>query len=273
MSSEVRLRRWCPGCDTNNSGEPMLSYSWRDWVLRRCKNCKLVYLENPPDYSAFGTDFSWEKNSKERDVRMRKEYPVARNVSRLWKTIRRRLLPMPDKLTTRMEILVPPGRVIDVGCGNGSRVSALPRQYEIIGIEISLALARQAEARLASREGKVINMPAIEGLASIEPGTVSGVIMRSFLEHEHQPAALLTEVARVLRHDGMAIIKVPNYASVNRRIMGSRWCGFRFPGHVNYFTPTSLKAMVEESGLATVSFGIFDHFPLSDNMWMTVRKS
>lgn len=273
MSSKIRLHRCCPGCDTNNSGEPVLSYSWRDWVLRRCRNCRLVYLENPPDYSALETDFAWEKNFREREVRMRKEYPVALGVSRLWKTIRRHLLPKPDKLTARLKNLVPPGRVIDVGCGDGGRVSALPRQYEVIGIEISLALARAAGARLASRKGKVVNMPAVEGLASIEPGTASGIIMRSFLEHEHQPGVLLAEVARVLRHDGVAIIKVPNYASVNRRIMGSRWCGFRFPGHVNYFTPASLKAMVEAGGLTTVSFGFFDRFPLSDNMWMAVRKS
>ena len=273
VKSDVRLLRHCPNCDTDNSGEPALSYSWHDWLLRHCRTCRLVYLENPPDYSAFETTFAWEKNFHDRDVRMRKEYPVTRSMSRLWKEIRRQLIPKPDKLTARIRNLVPPGRVIDIGCGSARRVFALPQQYEVIGIEISLALARKAEARLAGREGTVINMPAIQGLANMEPGTTSGVIMHSFLEHELRPVELLTEVARVLRNDGAAIIKVPNYASVNRTIMGSRWCGFRFPGHVNYFTPASLKAMIESVGLTAVRFGSFDRFPLSDNMWMTVRKN
>lgn len=273
MSSDVRLHRRCPNCDTDNSSEPALSYSWRDWLLRRCKTCQLVYLENPPDYSAFETSYAWEKNAQDRDARMRKEYPATRSMSRLWKTIRNQLFPKPNKLATRIRILVPPGPVIDIGCGGAGKASALPKHHEVIGIEISLELAREAEARLASRQGRVINMPAIQGLANIESGTASGVIMHAFLEHEIQPVELLTEVARVLRDDGVAIIKVPNYASFNRRIMGSRWCGFRFPGHVNYFTPTSLKAMIETVGLTTGHFGPFDCFPLSDNMWMSVRKS
>ena len=30
--------------------------------------------------------------------------------------------------------------------------------------------------------------------------------------------------------------------------MGAEWCGFRFPDHVNYFTPTSLKALATSIG-------------------------
>ncbi len=76
----------------------------------------------------------------------------------------------------------------------------------------------------------------------------------------------------MLKPGGVAIIKVPNFASVNRRVMGSRWCGFRFPGHVNHFTPASLSTMVADAGLTPVGFDFFDRFPLSDNMWMVVRK-
>ena len=159
-----------------------------------------------------------------------------------------------------------------MGCGSAGRLVSLPRHYEAVGIEISRALAAKAEENLTTRNGTVINTAAIEGLARIEAATATGVLMRSFLEHEHRPAALLAQIERVLKEDGVAIIKVPNFASVNRRVMGSRWCGFRFPGHVNYFTPASLESMVKKAGLTTVSFGPFDRFPLSDNMWMVVRK-
>ncbi len=115
-------------------------------------------------------------------------------------------------------------------------------------------------------------MSAIDGLAAIDEGTVSGIIMRSFLEHEAQPADLLARALRALRPGGAAIIKVPNYASVNRRVLGQRWCGFRFPGHVNYFTPATLRDMVEAAGFRVVRFGLFDRFYLSDNMWMVAVK-
>jgi predicted xylose isomerase-like sugar epimerase len=41
---------------------------------------------------------------------------------------------------------------------------------------------------------------------------------------------------------------------------------------VNHFTPASLRAMVEASGLKVVSFNALDRFFLSDNMWMVARK-
>lgn len=117
-----------------------------------------------------------------------------------------------------------------------------------------------------------MNAPAIEGLATLEAGSVSGVVMRSFLEHEHRPRELLDEVARVLECDGAAIIKVPNFGSVNRAVMGARWCGFRFPGHANYFTPGGLRSMVEQAALSVVRFRLIDRFPFSDNMWMLAAR-
>ncbi|MDE2968825.1 MAG: methyltransferase domain-containing protein [Chloroflexota bacterium] len=265
------LLRSCPRCGTDNSGSRVLGYSWQQWHLRRCRACDFVYLENPPDYSGLSVDYAWETDDYAQ--RMSEEYPLTRSLSRGWRRVRRRLIPRPDKLARRVTAHVPPGRVIDVGCGSAGHLLALERHHEIVGIEISVALAGQAEARLASRSGTVVNMPAIEGLAAMAPASASGVLMRSFLEHEHRPAALLAEVARVLVAGGAVVVKVPNFGCLNRRLMGSRWCGFRFPGHVNYFTPASLREMVEGAGLTVTEFGLFDRFPFADNMWLVAHRT
>lgn len=34
--------------------------------------------------------------------------------------------------------------------------------------------------------------------------------------------------------------------------MGAKWCGFRFPDHVNYFSSRSLRSLAEGVGLAYV---------------------
>lgn len=266
------LHRNCPNCETDNSSRPALDYSWQNWKLRKCGACAFVYLENPPDYADFQVAFAWEKNHGDRKVRMRKEYPLSYGISRVWRKFYRWAVRKPDKLIKRINKWVPPGLVIDVGCGNADRLLSLPEHYETSGIEISKAMAEEAQGLLAARGGNIINLPAVEGLASYEAGTASGVLMRSFLEHEHKPVELLSHAARVLKPDGVAIIKVPNFSCINRRVMGSRWCGFRFPGHVNHFTPASLRAMVTDAGFSPVGFGFFDRFPLSDNMWMVVRK-
>lgn len=102
---------------------------------------------------------------------------------------------------------------------------------------------------------------------------MAAVIMRSYLEHEAQPKEVLIETARVLQPDGIVVIKVPNYGCFNRTVFGERWCGFRFPDHLNYFTPASLESMCTSAGLSIKRFKFLDKFPLSDNMWLIAGKA
>jgi SAM-dependent methyltransferase len=265
--------RDCPVCHTENGATPPLSYSWREWVLRQCRACRFIYLENPPSYEDLAVTFGWETNHGERADRMRAEHPVSSSISRNWATIRRALVKKPDRMALLVREWVPPGQLVEIGCGAADRLVGLAGDYKLCGIEISESLAAVARNHLAPRGGEVLAMPALDGLATMAPGSVSGVLMRSFLEHEAQPSRLLAEVRRVIAPGGAIIIKVPNYACLNRRVMGPRWCGFRFPGHVNYFTPDSLTAMVEAAGFTVARFGLRDRFYLSDNMWMVARAA
>jgi hypothetical protein len=70
---------------------------------------------------------------------------------------------------------------------------------------------------------------------------------------------------------GVALVKVPNYGSINRWVMGRRWCGFRFPDHLNYFTPARLRTMAEECGYR-VEFGLAGRLPTSDNMHAVLTR-
>jgi len=44
-------------------------------------------------------------------------------------------------------------------------------------------------------------------------------------------------------------VRVPDFGSVNRRVMGVRWCGWRFPDHVNSFTRESLHRIAGAIGI------------------------
>ena len=139
-----------------------------------------------------------------------------------------------------------PGRVLDVGCGASISV---PEPYVPYGIEISKGLFDQVAPKMAARGGAALHGPAAVAIKSHPDGFFSGVILRSVAEHEKQPAQLLVETARVLQPDGAAYIRVPNFGSLNRRVTGADWCGFRYPDHVNYFTVESLSRMASEAGL------------------------
>ncbi len=140
------------------------------------------------------------------------------------------------------------------------------------GIEISTELAQLAQQALTPFNGHCLHASALEGLAQFETEFFDLIVMSSFLEHEIQPLPLLRISAQRLRSGGHIIVKVPNYDSWNRHLRGSRWCGFRWPDHVNYFTPTTLRAMAEAAGFKITRMSLADQFPLSDSLYAVLQK-
>jgi SAM-dependent methyltransferase len=159
--------------------------------------------------------------------------------------------------------------VLDIGCGEGRTI---PEPFVPFGIEVSQTLAREAHRHMASRGGRAIHAPAVEGIAEFPARYFSGVILQSYLEHEREPKRLLAETARVLADGGAIYVRVPNYGGVNRRLLGAKWCGFRYPDHVNYFTMASLRTMASQCGLSAKLLNPFT-LPFDDNIKAVLRKS
>ena len=74
---------------------------------------------------------------------------------------------------------------------------------------------------------------------------------------------VLENLWSVLAPGGFAVVKVPNCGSLNRKVMGARWCGFRYPDHLNYFTPKALGTAKAGFG---ISFGLTGRQATSDNV-------
>ena len=78
--------------------------------------------------------------------------------------------------------------------------------------------------------------------------TFGGIVMRSYLEHDDRPRDVLERAFAKLKPDGVVLVRVPNFGSLNTRLLGSRWRGIRPPDHLNYFTKAQLRAMAEGAG-------------------------
>jgi len=265
------LHRACPACGRDNAELPPLRQSVAPWELKACRRCGFVYLENAPGYAELEENIAWEKTYWAERARREREEPVFQWIGRRLIHLRWAFFPKQRllKLTGR---LVPEGDVLDVGCAEARLLKLLGPRHVPHGIEVSSELAKLAAVAVAPRGGTVIQASALDGLAQFATGRFSGIWMHSFLEHELNPLAVLRAAGRVLRSDGRLILKVPNYASLNRRVRGARWCGFRFPDHVNYFTPASLRGMIGEAGLFVVRMNWSDRLPTSDNMWLVAGR-
>jgi SAM-dependent methyltransferase len=266
----ILLRDECPICECTHHTPVHHPAAGRQWRLERCSCCDFVFLYNPPEVNVAGGRFHWEHSAthdKESDVS--KHFSAARRARRLLAHTKRMMgaITRRDKLADLAREYFRPGPVLDIGCGNGSVVTSLPDWVQPWGIELSEWLAAEAAMRFRKLGGDAFCADALTGLRDFLEGHASGVIARSFLEHEVRPLEVLQEIERVLMPGGAVILKLPNYASINRLVRGNAWCGYRFPDHVNYFKPDHLRHLLERAGLRVVRFGFRDRFPTSDNMW------
>ena len=261
-------------------------FSRDDWSLVRCTETGFVFLANPPDYAQLESEFAWE--STVRDERQRRqEAAFVSAVSSFAKKLKRTIFPSRNKIASIALAALGSSRsrtekahVLDIGCGWGhnmldihQRCASAGREVVPSGIEISKYLAQVSLKRVAPLGGKVVSASAIDGIGDFEPNSIHLVVMSSFLEHEVRPLSLLRRVGAVLDDQGAVVLKVPNFACWNRYLRGGKWCGFRYPDHVNYFTPRTLRKLANEAGFRVHRQSLLDKFPLSDNMYAVLKKA
>ena len=279
--------RPCPLLE-RDSASVSLDAAPAPWSLRRCQETGFVYLANPPAQELFRDEFAWEVTHEQESLRRRRSEPFLYALSGGIKTFRQRFLKR-DKMATLVGGLVRqaarsaddgPIRLVDIGCAQGTlalRVAdRLPRnvasRLEPIGIEISTYLSKLAHLALRARGGRCIHGTGIDGLSDVERGGAQVIVLSCILEHELAPLPLLRRCRERLSLDGSIVVKVPNYACFGRVLRGSRWCGYRWPDHVNYFTPQTLAAMARAAGLRVVRMNAFDRSPLSDSLYAVLGR-
>ena len=267
--------------------EQDLDYAPAPWRLKQCVETEIVFLANPPAYEELSETYAYEVTfRRESEARERAE-PIRYAFSTLLKRFRARVLrrnKMLDLLRAQVNQAVaasPAARInlLDVGCGWGELLQTLmralpPQQRARVaphGVEISRHLAHLSDDKLKPLGGRCVHAYAQDGLLRFDEAYFDIVVMASFLEHEACPLAVLEHCRQRLRPGGSIIVKVPNFACFNRMLRGARWSGFRWPDHVNYFTPKTLRALATKAGLDVVRMTLLDTTPFSDNMYALLR--
>ena len=263
--------RNCPLCSNNNSKSPRIKYSEAQWDLKTCSNCGFTYLENAPEYSCLEEEYAWEKTSqKEEEARIGKS-PLRKKFSSYMKVVRDKVFKR-DKLIDLFQQYEINGNVLDIGCATGDIFYRLAKTITPFGVEISKYLADIANKLMKPRRGYTVSNNAVDGCAKFPDDFFDAAILSAFLEHEVNPEKLLKNLHNVLKENGLVVIKVPNYNSWMRIFRQKNWSGFRYPDHVNYFTPASMTKLITKCGYSIKQFGFFDRFPLNDNLWIVIQK-
>jgi len=136
------------------------------------------------------------------------------------------------------------GWLVDVGAGGGFMVEAAQAAgWHAVGLEPSTTAARHA-----ARERQVHMVGGRLEEAPFSSGRFNVVTMLDVLEHVTCPGKCLTQARRLLGPGGILLVETPNMAGWLPRLMGARHPWVRPPEHLTYFTPATLRVLLERAG-------------------------
>lgn len=143
----------------------------------------------------------------------------------------------------------PGNRIIDIGCGFGSFLKHCQREgrYDTFGLDPSLQAVESAK-----KSGLNVIQSNIEELESVIQEKFHTAILLDVLEHLLEPSIVLQNIKNILVDKGLLIVRVPNEFNVlqttaNLKYHLDNWW-VTPPVHVNYFSISTLKKLVETAG-------------------------
>jgi 2-polyprenyl-3-methyl-5-hydroxy-6-metoxy-1,4-benzoquinol methylase len=274
----------CPRCYLCQTAGEMLYEGMRDrlfgapgeWNLRRCPNsdCGLLWLDPMPletdigkAYKGYFTHADFERaiasTTQVRPPFYRRAAMLVRSAylahrynygDGVGKRLRW-LLALPivlsriecDSLDIPMRYLAVSrkGRMLDVGCGNGSVLKlAQELGWNAEGVDFD---AQAVDA--ARRKGLSVRTGSLSGQHYSEE-SFDLVLMSHVLEHVHDPLDTLGEIKRVLRTGGTLVVTTPNADSWGHRHFGSSYVSLEPPRHLQIFNGNTLTAVANRAGFA-----------------------
>ena len=169
---------------------------------------KALAMQSEVDYRAWNEEMAWK-------------YPPSRyheQSSFLIRWIER------QRINTIMSLFRPKREaVLEVGCGSGNILEALPLGVKPVGIDLSIMLVTESRVRLAGRGGLIAQANA-ERLP-FPDGHFARIFCTGVLEHVQRLKVVIGEIVRVAKPDAIIVISIPNERlidSLRRWTLGTR---------------------------------------------------
>ena len=163
-------------------------------------------------------------------------------ISADWDEIRREQYGVSFDLAAAFALLPGDAVVADLGCGTGRTLRELsPHVRQVIGVDASPQMLKAAKKRTRGlnnvelRHGELAALP-------IEPASCDAGLCVLALSYVEEPAAVVREMARILKPGGRAVIVdlLAHDRDDFRRRMGQRHTGF---------APATMERLMKEAGL------------------------
>jgi SAM-dependent methyltransferase len=160
---------------------------------------------------------------------------------------------------------LPPGKVLELGCGHGGFVALLRAVgFDASGLELSPWLSQFAR--------NTFDIPVLVGpveAQNIPPASLDAIVLMDVLEHLPNPESTMRHCVHLLKPDGMLLIQTPKYPegksfeqiiAENDRFVDQ----FKPDQHLYLFSATSVRRLFERLGIENLVFepAIFSHYDM-----------
>jgi SAM-dependent methyltransferase len=213
-----------------------------EWGFRRCTDaaCALMWLDPMPLPAETGKFYGSYYTHSAGATRTRP--PDAQR--RGWKRVVKRALATvlfwrKHAFLTGLSYLedIRPGRMLEVGCGNGSLlIEATRAGWQAVGIDFdpNAIAAAQKIPGVQACVGDLFSMAFADGM-------FDAIVMNNVIEHLPLPDRVFHECQRILRPGGRLVMVTPSTRSQGYRTYGEDWRGLEVPRHLHLFSPATLE--------------------------------
>jgi SAM-dependent methyltransferase len=232
-------------CELCGNRQFSLMHAWETgdrWNMTRIPiaiwkcQCGAAFLHPVPTADQLPDQGDWWSHRRKRFCRRRR-------FKDWWRKIRFALIGTSnERMLHATRKILPSGRWIDVGCGEGVLLELAREFYNCTGVEPSSVAAAGARAK----GFRVIESRFEE--AKIAPRSFDVVTLNSVLEHATSPLSFLRRVNRILRIGGIVVVVTPKLNGPSHFFHGPGWNGFRHGYHTFLFTGKNLRQHLSASG-------------------------
>ena len=138
---------------------------------------------------------------------------------------------------------IPPGRLLEIGCGAGAFLHRMAQAgWEVEGLELS---------RTAGEEARRLGFPVFIGSLAEAPDPpepydlIAGWMV---LEHLHQPVEMLQKLWRWSAPGGWLALSVPDAGALEFKVFRDAWYALDVPRHLFHFTVRTARLVLSRAG-------------------------
>ena len=153
---------------------------------------------------------------------------------------------------------LPPGSILDVGCGPGFTLSAINGKWEKYGLDVSKHASKTAEKHCHVFTGLLAD-------ANYQSNFFDVILLNQVLEFVDDPLLYVNEAERILKVGGYMIVASIDFDSGCARLFGSNYRILKNPGYQNLFTDLSMMKLFEDLSLKIEKV----EYPFFETRWFT----